>query len=337
MSAFEVEGGRLAAVGGELQKLPAFIRRDFLVAWSYRMGFISDLVNLVGQVVVFYFIGQLVDTSKLPTFQGSSVTYFEFAAVGIALGAFIQFGLDRVSAAMRGEQLMGTLESVLVTPTSPSTVQLGSVSFDLVYIPLRTALFLGAATLAFGLHFSASGILPALLLLVAFIPFVWGLGVLTAAAILTFRRGAGVVGLGTVILGLLSGLYFPLNLLPSWLTAIAEENPVALAIQGMRDALLGGAGFTHIASTFAVLIPGSASGRSGSPCAASGIGEHSGCIDGRASPSSRGPGLARDRQRVDRSRRRRVLVPERESERVAPVADARGRHEPRGTHRQSRR
>jgi ABC-2 type transport system permease protein len=257
MSTFELEAGRLATAGGELRKLTAFIRRDFLVAWSYRMGFVSDLVGLIGQIVVFYFIGQLVDTSKLPTFQGSSVTYFEFAAVGIALAAFIQFGLDRVSAAMRGEQLMGTLESVLVTPTSPSTVQLGSVAFDLVYIPLRTAIFLGATTLVFGLHFSASGIFPALLLLMAFIPFVWGLGVLTAAAVMTFRRGGGVVGLGAVVLSLLSGIYFPLDLLPGWLTAIAEQNPVALTIQGMRDALLGGAGFTHTASTFAVLIPAS--------------------------------------------------------------------------------
>jgi ABC-2 type transport system permease protein len=258
MSVLELEAGRLGALTGELRKLPAFVRRDFLVAWSYRMSFVSDLVNLAGQIVVFYFIGQLVDSSRLPTFGGSSVTYLEFAAVGIALGVFIQFGLDRVSAAMRGEQLMGTLESVLVTPTAPATVQLGSVAFDLIYIPVRTAVFLGGVTLAFGLDFSAGGIVPALLLLVAFIPFVWGLGVLTAALLLTFRRGSGFVGLGAVILGLLSGVYFPLDLLPGWLSGIAEDNPVALAITGMRDALLGGAGLADVAPTVALLVPFSA-------------------------------------------------------------------------------
>jgi ABC-2 type transport system permease protein len=258
MSALELEAGRLHVLGGELRKLPAFVRRDFLVAWSYRMSFVSDLVNLAGQIVVFYFIGKLVNPSLLPTFRGSSVTYLEFAAVGIALGVFIQFGLDRVSAAMRGEQLMGTLESVLVTPTAPATVQLGSVAFDLIYIPLRTAVFLGGITLAFGLHFAAGGIVPALLLLLAFIPFVWGLGVLTAAALLTFRRGSGFVGLGAVVLGLLSGVYFPLSLLPDWLTGIAEANPVALAIKGMRDALLGGAGLGDVAPTLATLVPWSA-------------------------------------------------------------------------------
>lgn len=258
MSTFELEAGRIGAFTGELRKLPAFVRRDFLVAWSYRMSFVSDLVGLVGQVIVFYFIGQLVDSSRLPTFGGTSVTYLEFAAVGIALGVFIQFGLDRVSAAMRGEQLMGTLESVLMTPTAPSTIQLGSVAFDLIYIPLRTAAFLGAVTLAFGLHFQAGGIAPALLLLLAFIPFVWGLGVLTAALLLTFRRGGSLVGLGAVVVGLLSGVYFPLSLLPGWLHGIANTNPVAQAINGMREALLGGASLADLASNFALVVPFSA-------------------------------------------------------------------------------
>jgi ABC-2 type transport system permease protein len=258
MSVLELEAGRVGGLTGELRKLPAFIRRDFLVAWSYRMSFFSDLVNLAGQIVVFYFVGLLVDSSRLPTFNGSSVTYLEFAAVGIALSVFIQFGLDRVSAAMRGEQLMGTLESVLMTPTAPGTIQIGSVAFDLIYIPLRTAVFLGGITLAFGLDFSAGGIVPSLLLLIAFIPFVWGLGVLTAGLLLTFRRGGGFIGLGAVILGLLSGVYFPLDLLPGWLSQIAEANPVALAIQGMRDALLGGARFAEVAPTLGLLLPFSA-------------------------------------------------------------------------------
>ena len=258
MSALEFPHGRIESLGVELRKLPAFVRRDFLVAWSYRMGFVSDIVNLIGQIIVFYFIGMLVDSSRLPTYGGSQVTYLEFAAVGIAVGVFIQFGLDRVSAAMRGEQLMGTLESVLVTPTAPATVQLGSVAFDLVYVPLRTAAFLAGITLAFGLHFSAAGIVPALLLLIAFIPFVWGLGVFTAAMLLTFRRGGGVVGLAVVGLGLLSGVYFPIDLLPSALQTVADVNPIAVAINGMRDALLGDSTLSDLAPTILLLIPVSA-------------------------------------------------------------------------------
>ena len=142
---------------GELFKLPAFVRRDFLTAWSYRMAFVSDAANLVGQALVFSFISLMIDPSALPTYGGEQVSYLEFASIGIALGVFVQFALERVAIAVRGEQLMGTLESVLMTPTAPATIQLGSVSFDLLYIPLRTAIFLGGIALAFGLHYDRDG------------------------------------------------------------------------------------------------------------------------------------------------------------------------------------
>lgn len=246
---------RLALVVGEARKLPAFMRRDFLVAWSYRMSFVSDIVGLAGQAFVFYFIGQLVDSSKLPRFGGTEVTYLEFAAIGIALGVFIQFGLERVSAAIRGEQLMGTLESLLTSPTATPTIQVGSVAFDLVYLPLRLVLFLVSLTIAFGLAFDPGGILPAAVVLLAFLPFVWGLGVASAAMMLTFRRGGSVIGLGVVGLGLISGAYFPVTLLPGWLEATAAANPIALAIDGMREALLGGAGWSAVGPALAVLAP----------------------------------------------------------------------------------
>ncbi len=247
----------------ELRKFGAFMRRDFLVAWSYRMAFVSDLLGLVGLVLVFYFISLMVDPSKLPTYGGTQVTYLEFAAVGMTLGIFIQFALQRVAAAMRAEQLMGTLESLLVTPTSRSIIQLGSVAFDLVYTPLRTVVFLLAISFTFGLHFDLGGLPKAAAILLLFVPFIWGLGVASAAGVLTFRRGSGLVALGAIALSLVSGIYFPLDLLPAWLSELARLNPVAMAINGMRDALLGGASWSEIAPTLLMLIPLSAASLAG--------------------------------------------------------------------------
>jgi ABC-2 type transport system permease protein len=251
----EPPDARLSRLRADVAKLPAFVRRDFLVAWSYRAAFVSDLVNLTGQVLLFAFLGKLIRSDTLPTYGGNEVSYLEFASIGIALSVFVQFGLSRVGQAVRGEQLMGTLESVLMTPTAPTTIQLGSVSFDFLYLPLRTAGFLLVTALLFGLDFVAGGALAALLLLLAFIPFVWGLGVMSAALLLTFRRGGGVVGLGAILLSFSSGTYFPLELLPGWVEATADFNPIALTVDGMRDALLGGVGLGETLRTLAGLLP----------------------------------------------------------------------------------
>ena len=244
-----------AHLAGELRKLPAFVRRDFIVAWSYRLPFVGDWIGLALQAFMFYFVGLIVDPAKLPSFGGTPTTYMEFVAVGIAISAFLTLALGRVAVGMQQEQFAGTLESLLMTPTSPATVQLGSVVYDLIYIPIRTAAFLVVIAIAFGLDFDASGLLPALVVLLVFIPFVWGLGVASAGATLTFRRGSGLVGLGSTVLVLFSGAFYPLDVLPSWVASIAELNPITIAVDGMREPLLAGTGWEGVGTAVAILVP----------------------------------------------------------------------------------
>jgi ABC-2 type transport system permease protein len=239
----------------ELRKLSAFIRRDFLVLWSYRLSFLTSFVGLFGGALIFYFVGKMVDPTAIPTVGGKRVSYLEFAVVGMTLGGFVHLGLERVSAALRNEQLMGTLESLLTTPTSSQTIQVGSVLFDLIFIPLRMGLLLLMLALVFGLSLDIGGVPQALVLLAFFMPFVWGLGILAAAITLTFRRGAGVVGLATGALTLVSGLYFPLSLLPNWLETISAANPLTIAATGLREALLGSVGWDSIGGDILILTP----------------------------------------------------------------------------------
>jgi ABC-2 type transport system permease protein len=158
-----------------------------------------------------------------------------------------------VATAIRQEQMIGTLEALLVTPTSPTTVQAGSVAFDLLFIPIRMGLLLAAVAVTLGLGYEPSGILPSLVVLAVFVPFVWGLGLVTAAAIVTFRRGEGLLGVTMSVLGLASGAFFPLALLPDWIQALAEANPVAIAMEGTREALIGGAGWGALGPELLVL------------------------------------------------------------------------------------
>jgi ABC-2 type transport system permease protein len=245
----------LTAIVEELHKIPAFARRDLLVLLSYRAAMFSDMASVLLQLVVTNFVGKIVDPATLPQFGGQTTTYIEFVSVAIALAAFIQLGLGRVVAAIRQERLMGTLESLVLTPTTPTTIQLGSVVFDLIYIPVRTLLFLALTTIIFNVTYSFSSIGPATGIMLAFIPFIWGLGVISAAGVITFRRGSAMVNAGGIILTIASGTYFPLSVLPEWLQPIAELNPIAKAIDGLRETLLGGAGWHQALSAIAVLIP----------------------------------------------------------------------------------
>lgn len=239
----------------ESRKVLAFLRRDFLTAFSYRLPFVTDWVSLLVQTLLFAYIGKLIPSDSLPTYNGQPVNYLEFVAVGITLSSFIGVGIGRLSTALRQEQVQGTLEVMLLTPTAWSSIQIGSAFYDIIYVPIRTVVFLGLTTVFFDAVYDTSGWGPSLLVLLCFIPCVWGLGTISAAATLTYRRGSGGVGLIVTVATLGSGAYVPLELMPTWVQELARINPIAIAVTAMRDTLLGGATYADIVPAVARLIP----------------------------------------------------------------------------------
>lgn len=244
-----------ARLPSELPKLFAFLRRDVLIAWSYRLVFVTDVGGLAAQALVFAFVAQLIDPRAMPEIGGVRPSYLSFVVVGLAVGAFVQLGLGRVMAALRTEQLLGTLEVMFLTPTRSPTVQVGLVAYDLVYIPVRTGLFLAIVSAVLDAELVMHDFHVAALLLVAFIPFVWGLGAASAAGVLAFRRGSGMVGVGAGLLTLTGGVYFPVEVFPRWLQVLAEYNPLTSTLRAIREVLLTGAGFGDVMPTLLVMLP----------------------------------------------------------------------------------
>jgi ABC-2 type transport system permease protein len=243
------------SVIAEAPKLAAFVRRDFKIALSYRIGAIAGLFGIVVQVVALSFVGKLVDPSRLPVFDGTRSTYVEFVVIGICLNTTMLLLLHELSRALRAEQMTGTLESLLVTPTRIGTMQVGSTLFNLLYVPLRLCLFLAAITLVFGLDLHVGGILPATVLTIEFLPFLWGIGLIAAGTTLAFRRGAGLIGAGVAVVGIGSGVFFPLSVLPGWLERLDAYNPLAIVLTALRDALIGGAGWQALSTPMLELLP----------------------------------------------------------------------------------
>jgi ABC-type polysaccharide/polyol phosphate export permease len=56
-------------------------------------------------------------------------------------------------------------------------------------------------------------------------------------------------------LGLVSGAFFPLALLPIWLQRLAEANPVAIVMEGTREALIGGGDWGSVGTDLLILVP----------------------------------------------------------------------------------
>ena len=221
--------------------LAAFLRRDWNIARSYRLQFVLDLATIPLSLALFFFLSRLVDTSDLPAEGDLQQGYFAFAAVGIAVLRMVQMALTSFSVKLRNEQTTGTFEALLASPVTPSVVVLGSAAFEILRATAIGFVTLGVAML-FGVRFNISptslvGILVGLPALIATFAAV---GVAVAACAVIFKQITALLGLIATGLALLTGVYFPTNVLPGPLEVIAEALPFTWGIDVLRAALLQG-------------------------------------------------------------------------------------------------
>ncbi|MGH2993059.1 MAG: ABC transporter permease [Solirubrobacterales bacterium] len=224
-----------------LSVVAAFLRRDFLINISYRTPFVAQGVASVLQLALFFYLSQVVDEADFAS-QGLSGGYFAYAAVGLALITVVQISLSSFSTKLREEQVTGTFEVLMATPTSPSLIVLSSAVYDLIRATVSAVVLIGAAVAIFGLHLDLDpgSIGVAVLALAGCLVLFATLGVTIAAFTVIFKRGTAILGIMFTGLGLLAGVYFPIELLPDPLQQIGSALPFTWGLEVFRASLLGG-------------------------------------------------------------------------------------------------
>lgn len=232
-----------------MRRALAFLKRDFLIEISYRFNFLLSLVGLVVTISVFYFLGKIVDPE---TVQDSAGNYFSFALVGMAMALYLRAGLGSFAESVREEQMMGTLEVMLSTPTSLTTIILSSSLWRFLFTSLSVFAFLLVGA-AFGVSYAGANVGAALLLLVLTIAAYAALGIISASFIMVFKRGDPINWVVSSLSILLGGVFYPLSVLPGWLRALSRLLPITWSLEGIRGALLRSQGYAALGDNFLAL------------------------------------------------------------------------------------
>ncbi|MFA6317935.1 MAG: ABC transporter permease [Elusimicrobiota bacterium] len=231
---------RLASV------LFAFLRRDAFLYASYKFSFVLDLASVLLSTATFFFVARLVDPAALPAMAAYGGRYFAFVLIGIAFSACQGVCLHSLAQSVRREQLFGTLESVLTAPASLPLVILASSQWNLLYAALQVGFHLGIGILVFGLSLPPVDIVAAALMLILTAAAFLGIGMISAAFILRFKRGDPAAWLIAAASDLLAGVYFPVSILPKPLQALADLVPMTHALEGLRLVLLRSASLSEV-------------------------------------------------------------------------------------------
>ncbi|MCB4757581.1 MAG: ABC transporter permease [Elusimicrobia bacterium] len=224
----------------------AFLLRDFYQTISYRFAFLLDVASVFFNAATFYFVAKLFDAATSPYLANYGGQYFPFVLIGIAFSTFQTAGLNSFSQNLRQEQFMGTLESVLVTPVTIPIYLAGSSLWDFLYATGEVIFYFVVAFSLFGLKLYQANLLAGFISVILTLTTFMGLGVLAAAFILRFKRGNPVTWTIATASELLGGVYFPTEILPSWMKSISDWIPMTHALQALRQSFLANAGFEQI-------------------------------------------------------------------------------------------
>jgi ABC-2 type transport system permease protein len=204
---------------------------------SYRLSFVLNLASILGGLVTFYFMSRLVGNHSSVARYGG---YLPFAVVGIAMSSFFSVGFTSFSTVIRQEQLMGTLESIMMTPVRLTTLILSSSAWAFAWSLITTMLTLVLSIVVFGIRIHGNWGLALLLIALTTVTFCC-LGIVSASFTIVFKQGDPVRYLAGSVSFLLGGVVFPVSELPGWLQKISAALPMTHGITGVRDVLLRGA------------------------------------------------------------------------------------------------
>jgi ABC-2 type transport system permease protein len=235
---------------GVLVKLGAFIKRDFQSEVSYRLAFVLQVGGMFISLLAFYYITGMID----PEAAGlDGIRPFDWMLVGLSFQFYFSTALFAFSQKIRDEQVLGTLEAMLVSPTPTSLVIFSSAAFGFTYGAIRVMIYMAFAVLVFGVHLYASGLgafaLGAALTLLSSV----GLGILAASFILLFKRGNPINLVLSGATTFLGSVFFPVEQLPEWVQPASAYLPVTWSMKIVRGSLLQGKGFAELQHELMIL------------------------------------------------------------------------------------
>jgi len=140
------------------------------------------------------------------------------------------------------ERWEGTIEYTLMAPINRAVHMAGQTIFAVLYGLFFTGVIMVVTVMIFEVDLTNANILGGVLVLISGSLSFIGISIMFSTLPLLFpERGAQMTHIVVAILMLVSGVYYPIDVLPSYLQALGTVSPATYVLDGVRLAILEGA------------------------------------------------------------------------------------------------
>jgi ABC-2 type transport system permease protein len=229
----------------EMVAVWGFVQRNYFLTKRYFMWELVWIVYITANAMAITYIGagvegvsgEKIDTAYLMT----------YLMVGALIWSYLSVLFDVLSETVSWERWEGTIEYTFMSPASRVTHLLGMGVYAVIYGIAQIAIMFGVVSLFFELDLTEANYWGALLVLAVCSVSLVGFGIVAAVLpLLSPEKGQQVSYIVASLLLLVSGVYYPVDVLPGWMQAIATVSPVTYALEGSRQALQEGAGAAEL-------------------------------------------------------------------------------------------
>ncbi len=232
------------ALRHELIGLLGVVERNTYLVKRYAIWEVTWFVWTVANTLTIVFIAKGIEAS------GGHLNVTEETTVlliGAVIWSYLGILFEIITQTVGWERWEGTIEYTFMAPLSRAVHLLGMGAFALVYGLIRTVLLFFVVASFFTLDLGNANFGAAFVILViASISFL-GIGVMTAVfPLISPEKGTQLGFIAQGMLLVVSGVYYSVDVLPGWMQVLAKISPATYALDGIRKAIIDGAGLSAL-------------------------------------------------------------------------------------------
>ncbi|WP_116112337.1 ABC transporter permease [Austwickia chelonae] len=224
-----------------LRQFSAYLKRIYLEQVSYKTALALTLITAAISLLQFVFMGNFIKEGNsfpgISAYGGDILSYF---VTGSIFTGFVGICVSSFSSYLSLEQRGGTLESVFASPMPLIKTMLFSAAAGLIGTISGSALMIFIFGFIFKISFNIN-ILGLLIILFSLTLTLFGFGLAGCGVLLVTKKGDPITWVFTTATALLSGVMFPVSILPQWMQYISHLIPTTVALDGIRLAMLSSA------------------------------------------------------------------------------------------------
>jgi ABC-2 type transport system permease protein len=163
--------------------------------------------------------------------------------IGAVVWSYLGLLFEIVTETVAWERWEGTIEYTFMAPLSRPAHLLGMGAFAVVYGVLRTVLLFGVVSAFLDVTFVHADFAAAMVVIAASSFSFVGIGMMTAVLpLISPEKGTQLGFIAQGLLLVISGVYYPVSVLPQWMQWLSVVSPATYTLEGARKAVLDGIG-----------------------------------------------------------------------------------------------